>query len=133
MAVILDSSCIKRPQQRRRVGVVEHFRTQQGEFWREDIKAFFFFFPPLGKGVIRSVSPHGGRGFWLLSLSLQSADLSGKLFCWDSHHSAHSRRITNYSILVKLGRFKKKLNGLHQIISTYSNHHSSDSPSPPVL
>lgn len=61
MAVILDSSCVKRPRQRRRVGVVEHFRTQQGEFWREDIKAFFFlYFSSLGKGVIRAVSPHGG-------------------------------------------------------------------------
>lgn len=44
MAVILDSTCIKRPRKRRRLGVLEHFHTQQGEFWREDIKAFFFFF-----------------------------------------------------------------------------------------
>lgn len=44
MAVILDSTCIKRPRKRRRLGVLDHFRTQQGEFWREDIKAFFFFF-----------------------------------------------------------------------------------------
>lgn len=43
MAVILDSTCIKRPRKRRRLGVLEHFHTQQGEFWREDIKAFFFF------------------------------------------------------------------------------------------
>lgn len=60
MAVTLDSTCIKRPRKRRRLGVLEHFHTQQGEFWREDIKAFFFFpsFSSLGKGVIRAVSPH---------------------------------------------------------------------------
>lgn len=93
MAVILDSSCIKRPRQRRMVGVVERFRTQQGQFWREDIKAFFFFPLPSERGSLGR-SPPGGGGFWLLSLSLKSADLSGELFCWDSHHSAPSRRIT---------------------------------------
>lgn len=62
MAVILDSTCIKRPRKRRRLGVLEPFHTQQGEFWREDIKAFFFLlsFLPSERGSLGR-SPLIGR------------------------------------------------------------------------
>lgn len=41
------------------MSVIEHFRTQQGGFWREDIKAFFFSFPRKGGSLTRAVSSSG--------------------------------------------------------------------------